>query len=264
MSNTFIENREAWLRLSEIDYLGQFVKVWLSFNAWYRSAYTETQDRAIINELKWQANPVANVVRPLLEDKNSDTANQLRSDIGMLHDRLEHYELRTGKNDQTRRITLCSVYLQDHAPRPLTESSHGIQYRVELCTNRHIKCNVTNRQGRSLLTCDHDRHDISTLESEPGLSRLNTKQLGIIRLLYQQAAPRHVVDLTKSVSDSQVFQCGAFKFYGDRDTLFAAVVEIIYLMRCHLFHGELVPTKQANACYEPAYRIVRRFLEHVS
>ena len=44
MPNIFIENRDRWLALSEIDYLGQFVKVWLAFNAWYRSAYDETKE----------------------------------------------------------------------------------------------------------------------------------------------------------------------------------------------------------------------------
>lgn len=52
MANTFIDNRDAWLRMSDIDYLGQFVKSWLAFNAWYRSAYTETRDREIIEEIK--------------------------------------------------------------------------------------------------------------------------------------------------------------------------------------------------------------------
>lgn len=51
MPNIFIENREAWLRMSDIDYVGQFVKAWLAFNAWYRSAYSETQDRKIINRI---------------------------------------------------------------------------------------------------------------------------------------------------------------------------------------------------------------------
>jgi hypothetical protein len=84
MPNTFIDNREAWLRMSEIDYLGQFVKVWLAFNAWYRSAYSETQDRKIINELKRNSSPVGNALRPLIETQSED-AEQFRSDIGFLH-----------------------------------------------------------------------------------------------------------------------------------------------------------------------------------
>jgi len=51
MPNMFIENRDAWLRMSDIDSLGQFVKSWLAFNAWYRSAYNEAQDSKIIHEI---------------------------------------------------------------------------------------------------------------------------------------------------------------------------------------------------------------------
>jgi hypothetical protein len=64
MPNTFIDNRDRWLLLSEVDYLGQFVKAWLAFNAWYRSAYNEHRDRMIINEFKWQPNPIMNRMRP--------------------------------------------------------------------------------------------------------------------------------------------------------------------------------------------------------
>jgi hypothetical protein len=52
------------------------------------------------------------------------------------------------------------------------------------------------------------------------------------------------------------FRCG-------KDVLFAGVAEVLYEMRCILFHGELAPTKEAVACYEPAFRLVRRFLDCV-
>jgi hypothetical protein len=59
-------------------------------------------------------------------------------------------------------------------------------------------------------------------------------------------------------------RCGAYNFVCGKDVLFAASIEVVYQMRCTLFHGELVPTKDAVLCYEPAYRLVRRFLECVS
>ena len=99
MPNTFTENRDRWLQMSEVDYLGQFVKAWLAFNAWYRSAYTETQDRKIIEEIKWNPNPIAARFRPLL-DHTSEEAEQFRTEIGLMHHRLERYELHYGKGDQ--------------------------------------------------------------------------------------------------------------------------------------------------------------------
>jgi hypothetical protein len=44
------------------------------------------------------------------------------------------------------------------------------------------------------------------------------------------------------------------------EQLFAALIEILYGMRNALLHGELQPHEQAFAAYEPAYRILMRFL----
>lgn len=135
MPNTFIDNRDAWFRMSEIDYVGQFVKSWLAFNAWYRSAYTETQDRKIINEIKWQGNPVLSKLRPMLEAAG-DKAEQFRAEIGLLHDRLESYELHTGKGIEKKRITLRDVFLKENPPTVKNRIHYGRELRVEQVTNR--------------------------------------------------------------------------------------------------------------------------------
>ncbi len=64
--------------------------------------------------------------------------------------------------------------------------------------------------------------------------------------------------------DEAPITCGTHTFRCGTDFLFAGVVEVIYQMRCSLFHGELAPTREASECYEPAYRIVRRFLKSVT
>src|SRR5262249_47292145 len=119
MPNTFIGHRDRWMMLSDIDYLGQFTKAWLAFNAWYRSASTETTDRAIINEFKWNGNTGRNKLCPLLVSI-SEEGEQLRSSIGMLHDRLENHEIHTGKGAEKTRITLTRIYLRDNPPATKT------------------------------------------------------------------------------------------------------------------------------------------------
>ena len=44
------------------------------------------------------------------------------------------------------------------------------------------------------------------------------------------------------------------------DNLLAGLIETIDAMRNALLHGEVDPDEQVLACYEPAYRIVMRFL----
>jgi hypothetical protein len=264
MPNTFIDNRDAWLRMSDIDYVGQFVKVWLAFNAWYRNAYTETQDRKIITEIKWQSNPVRNTLRPKLES-GSDDAVQFRSEIGLLHQRLENFELLSGKGTEKKRITLRDIFLRENQPAVKTGDHHGFLFRVELLPSKQVTASITRkRDGIARFSVPQSQHNLATLTSSTGYTALSPTLQGVLRRLYSEAAPDLICDLTTySEAFSTSLQCGAYNFKCGSDFLFAGVTETIYEMRCTLFHGELAPTKDAVFCYEPAFRIVRRFLDCV-
>lgn len=131
MPNLYIENRDRWEQLSAVDFLGAFANAWLAFNAWYRNAYGEHQDRKIINAFKDEPNVVRNRFVPLLTAEGEE-AEQLRGAIGLLHHRLENYHLHTGKGTTRERISFSNVYLRDNTttptPTPITNS--GITYAV--------------------------------------------------------------------------------------------------------------------------------------
>lgn len=268
MPNTFIDNRDAWLRMSDVDYLGQFVKAWLAFNAWYRSAYSETQDRKIINEIKWQGNPVLSKLRPLLETE-SEEAEQFRAEIGLLHHRLERYELHSGKGDEKKRITLCNVFLRENPPFQRITSSYGYEFQIERSANKQVSITVTRLRGM-VIVLQHTQNgfDFSVIETHLDFQQKLTPNLqGFLRQLYMQASPDWIENLAVYQDldpNTREIKCGAYPFSCGRDSLFAGVVEVLYQMRNTLFHGELVPTKDAIACYEPAFRLVRRFLECVA
>ena len=262
MPNTFIENRDRWLTLSEIDYLGQFVKAWLAFNAWYRNAYNERQDRKIINEVKCQPNPILNKLRPLLTN-STEESEQFRGDIGLLHHRLENYELHCGKGNDKQRITLTNIYLKDNPPLSIIEKYQGWSFRIERLGNGKIKIEVVNRKGMMILEYQQEHYDLTELELKSSHRKdLSRTFQGYLYQRYQQVVPICLSNLIEG-SDLSI-RCSAYEFRCGRDALFAGTLEALYLMRCTLFHGELVPTKEANACYEPAYRLVRRFLDCVS
>lgn len=259
MPNIFIENRDRWLSLSEIDYLGQFVKAWLAFNAWYRSAYDAKQDRIIINEIKWQPNQILNKLRPLLTN-GSEEAQQFRAEIGLLHHRLENYELHSGKGNEKQRITLTNIYLKDNPPKVQSQEHRKWSLKVERLSSGNIKTEVKDSKDVSVLQHQQARFDLTDLEAQQSFQKSLTQNLqGILRQLYKDVVPVHICNLLEG--QSQPIQCGAYEFRCERDSLYAGIVEALYLMRCTLFHGELVPTKEAIACYEPAYRLLRRFLE---
>ena len=48
-----------WVHRAEIDYISPFVKAWAAFNAWYRHASGQVQERAMLDCVKNRPNPPA-------------------------------------------------------------------------------------------------------------------------------------------------------------------------------------------------------------
>lgn len=261
MPNTFTDNRDRWLQMSEVDYLGQFVKAWLAFNAWYRGAYTETRDREIIEEIKWNANPIAARVRPLL-GRDSEEAEQFRTEIGLLHHRLENYELHHGKGNDRTRIRFRQIVIRSEPPNREQFTYWRYQCTIARLQNGTVTVIVTDQHGTNRVNLQQPRFDPAGLDNDTGFANLTENLKTRCRRCYGLVNPRLEKDLT--AGDEEAIECGTHSFRCGPDFLFAGVVEVVYLMRCSLFHGELVPTREAAECYEPAYRIVRRFLEAVT
>lgn len=257
MPNPYIENQERWLRLSEVDYLGFFANAWLAFNAWYRNAYNDKRDRVIIDAFKDDGNIVRSKMLPLLGSQTEE-AVQLKSSIGQLHQRLENYHLISGK-DAPERVTLTNVYLRMNQVAAVSELYSGVTYSVDpKASGNKLLSTVTNRAGAEILKLQQDRHDPSGLEADPQFAQLSRTQAARLLSTYRTVNPRNVADLTDM--GHAALQCGAYQFASSPNDLFAGLVEVLYLMRCTLFHGELVPCKDGSACYEPAYNLVRTFL----
>ena len=267
MPNIYIENRDRWLELSSVDYLGAFANAWLAFNAWYRSAYNEKTDRRILNDFKWQPNDVRNKVIPIITNQQTEEASQLRHLIGLLHHRLENYHLHVGKGAEKERITLTNIYLRDNA----IEFAPIVRSRITYSVVRggpgapaNQITSTVNRQNGTVAFCSvQPTYDVAGLEANQNyLDKLSHQQQAFLRGLYLSANPREVTNLLEA--GQPAIMCGAYELRCQPEQLFAGVVETIYLMRCCYFHGELVPSREASACYEPAYHIVRRFLQAIS
>lgn len=262
MPNLYIENRDRWERLSEVDFLGAFANGWLAFNAWYRNAYDESQDRKIINLFKDDSNIVRSRIVPLLTSP-SEEGEQLRSNIGLLHHRLENFHLHNGKGPTTQRITLTNIYIRDRVSTSQNASMNGMAYSVvpggQGNPPKQVLSTVVNRRGIEAFRYTQPQYNEADLLNNTDFNnQLNQNQRGQLLALYRNINPRCIENLL--VGNATSIQAGAYQFLCTPQDLFAGLVEVLYMMRCIFFHGELVPSREASACYEPAYHLVRKFL----
>lgn len=256
-----------WMQRAEIDYIGPFVKAWAAFNAWYRTASGQAQERAMLNFAV--SNPNSTLRRrvlPLLEDANETAdAQNLKQAICDLQMRLEaiHFEV-THKSGRAERVSLRAVCLR---PRHLNND------HVQRNSHEYRACRVNGGGGQIEVTVTQIasqtvrfRHvqveyDPNDVYSQPGFMQLSGPQQTNLREFYDGCNPRPMADLVHG--GGPVLRAGTMTLQCTSEDLLAGLVETIYTMRNALLHGEVDPDPEVLTCYEPAYRIVMRFLKSI-
>lgn len=251
----------AWMDRAEIDYIGPFVKAWAAFNAWFRHASAQQQERAMLDWVKGQPNSVRRGVLALLRNDNETAeAQALKLAIFDLQLRLDgiHFEVkRKGVNEQISLRSVCIA--QRHLARERIERN-GHEYKAEKIVGGQIQITVkTVRNGNVKFQCQQAQHDPNEVYGLPDFTaNLSEPQQTTLRQFYDGCNPRPMRDLLRGGADR--LQIGAMEFQCTPEELLAGLVETIYAMRNALLHGEVDPDPKVLACYEPAYRIVMMFL----
>ena len=102
-----------WMSRAEIDYIGPFLKAWAAFNAWYRHASEQAQERAMLEYVKNQPNPVRRGILPLLDNDNQIAeALALRQAIYDLHQNLDTIHLEVTRKGVNERISFREVCIR--------------------------------------------------------------------------------------------------------------------------------------------------------
>lgn len=250
-----------WMNRAEIDYIGPFVKAWAAFNAWYRHASGQAQERAMLDWVKAQPNPVRRGTLPLLRTDN-DTAEALalKQAICDLQLRLDyiHFEVtRKGVNEQ---ISLRSVCIQPKTFSQERIERSGHMFKAIRIAGGEIEITVTSiRSGVLKFKHVQPQYDPNSVYAQPGFSAdLSIAQQTTLREFYYGCNPRPMRDLLHDGAEQ--LQIGAMEFQCTPANLLSGLIETIYAMRNALLHGEVDPDPRVLACYEPAYRIVMMFL----
>lgn len=253
-----------WMNRAEIDYIGPFVKAWAAFNAWFRHASAKQQERAMLDWVKGQPNPVRRSTLALLRNDNDTAeAQSLKLAISDLQIRLDgiHFEVtRKGVNEQ---ISLRSVCI---APKDFQREQierNGQRFKAEKIRGGDIEITVTTtRTNAAKFQHTQVQYDPNAVYSLPEfMTNLSSAQQTTLRQLYDGCNPRPMHDLLRGGANR--LQIGAMEFQCTPEELLAGLVETIYAMRNALLHGEVDPDPKVLACYEPAYRIVMMFLSCV-
>ncbi|MFW3344370.1 hypothetical protein [Aliarcobacter butzleri] len=258
MPNNYTENAALWKQLSEIDYFTMFVKAWIPFNAWMRNAYDLKQDRQIINEIKNNNNRFKDRLKNLILSDSSDS-NILKTYIQNLHLRLQEIPLNL---DGQNRVSFENIVVEQNNITTHTFDYTDVRYVVRKNANDWISEATKISTSTIIFSYTHNKYDLNDLISQSSYIGLTDIRKRMMKQCYDEVNPRKPYNLL-STDSRNCIQCGNIKFINDGELLVKGLIEILYLLRNGLFHGEIVPDRQTAKIYEQGYHILKMGIEQI-
>jgi len=256
----YTENEEKWKQLIDIDYFTHFVKAWVAFNAWYKNHFPNVDtDRQAINEIKSGNNKIEQKFNSLISGTNEES-EIFKNNLGQLHYFLLNNEI---KNNDLRIWFESFVVELDRNCLEQRNEKNRISYYVKVTVSRNeitnVIATVKNSSNTTICNYNHNKYDIEHFNSSPEYNSLSFGQQNNIKALFQEANPKKPTNFL-TINENHI-KIGQYKFINNQKLIFKGLIEILYSLRNVLFHGQIIPDKNTNQVYEPAYKILKMLLD---
>jgi hypothetical protein len=265
MPNQFVGHVDRWLLLSEseVDYPLLFVRAWIPFNAWYCTNYQTTRDRVCIDKIKTDANLFrAKLVALLMGDY--DEAIIFKEHLENLHNLLERHPI--PDSDPNNRLTFKNVYFRRnpiHSTHPPI-SNNKYQYKAEVITEtgavKVIILNTRQSPPSTIYTYNHSKYDSSHFKDDLTENVKNKTHQKILIECFDKINPK-IKENIISKGKKSLIKGKKIHFVDNANDVSQAIIEVLYELRCKLFHGEIQPSKDNFSVYEPCYQMLRILLK---
>jgi len=267
------ENIRRWIEQSDIDYITQFIKAWIPFNAWYNAEYNNLDsDRAKINAIKNRSNSIRNRANALLEGNGQDS-EEFKSVLAALHSELLNNQI----DSQIGRIWFNDIVKSFNPDNLINNEVHRtIQYFLRRTDGTRLG-EVTqmlvvlrDRNGIEFFNYHHTEYDLAHLQANQNFQGLSASQQENVRLCFNRLKPVVITNAIEIHLETQPFNhypCDGFNFKRDATDAHCpahivckGLIEILYQLRNVLFHGELVPNELNQNVYKNAYFCLKYLL----
>jgi len=242
-----------------IDYFSAFLRAWIAFNSWYRSEYTERSDRDIIEKIKMQSNRFKGYIETLLDVNNtSEKSTDFKLNLSKLQMALTNAAIVTQERGGiSQQISFSTIAINN----PKTQSIGDYRYtHYEVKRTRQSICTIVSQKGHPTTEYFHfeqDTYDETALEIHGDFQKLGAEQQGQCRAFYQEVR-LYIIEsvLTKDKGNNVIF-------VSERAKVSRGIIEVLYLLRCSLMHGDVYPDFNSSKVYKYAYYILSAVMKEL-
>lgn len=267
---------EKWAKRNEEDFYMLFVGAWIPFNAWYHKEIaprcSSKRDRDNINFIAQNPNTYKNKILSYLNGRDRESL-RFQQELVDLHKALELHAI----PDDTEPITFKTTTIFD-APSLIQQDFYKSHYKIERTPrgsgyNYDVLLEDKNTHAvkyrNNFATCD-----AATLEADPNFMRLTEAIRNKLKdefLAVGIKAPRNVIlepivvgGVNRKPQHSiELGDHDKQYFIDNRDKIAQVLIQLIYNLRCQIFHGSLDPTEANMVVYQHAYQIQRMLIKEL-
>ena len=256
---TYIGNELQWKQLVEVDWIGQYVKAWVTFNAWYRNTFSsDLQDWEIIEEIKDDEGNIRSKIENFLSGSDTDSVS-FQLNVANLHIELTKATVKSSQ----KRIWLQQISDYKHV-NPIQETKSRITYKINInIGSKQRVVRVINSSKQKLFNQTINSKDEKYLPEESfpeeWFKDLSPTQRRILDGFLIESSPIH--NLLNSNDD--YINIGTLKFINNKTLIARALIEVLYQLRNALFHGEITPNAEVQRVYQFAYLVLKQIIPGV-
>lgn len=240
-----------------VDYYSAFLKAWIAFNSWYRSQYTDRQDRKVIDKIKTTNNQFKDYIETLLDKSATSTvALSFRKNLDRLQEALINASIVTQERGGYRQQISFSEIAIPNPKNECNEDYNRTHYSIKRTQDKvttliHKKGNQTSIDFQF----EQTSYTFSEIEAHPDFKRLSAEKQGQCRAFYKDVRPYSIESVIGKDKDNNPI------FIEERSKVSRGVVEVLYLLRCSLMHGEVSPNQTSSEVYKYAYYVLVAILK---
>jgi len=269
---------------SEPDYYMLFVKAFIPYNAWYMMNFYDedekrTNDRSIIDFMK-SAKPGENRYKDrtvTLLKGNTAEAEDFKRHLACLHFELRKHPIPNAEEAISfKQVYISSKKAEDYEPITIGEYTYS-------CKHDETRPKKTPRWILEVINTDSQSTEYMVELFKPSLSELvknddfialptDSMKEGLKDAL-NEMSPNKTDNLVVAElhSANETVPTGSFVM-GDNERvclvnntelIAKAVIQILYDLRCKLFHGEIAPTSDYKGIYKHAFFVQSMLIKNL-
>lgn len=255
---------DNWIAKAEPDFYTMFVKAWIPFNAWYFTEYNTKKDSVALKEIRNTKNKIRNRIEALLVNEDNESKT-FRFNLAQLHVQLESRRIM----NYGAIVSFQNIILEDYIPLPSTDTDKkGNIYKAIPDKTTGYRAVIVTKAGKTLMDKTFNPYDFNSLLNENQYISLGDPKIQEkIRICFGNINPANPINIvSKSKIKSEYILLDndiKVQFINDTELIAKSLIQILYTLRCLLFHGELDPTEINQSIYEYGFNILKTLIKEL-